>query len=98
VVSFSQCGTSDLELNCFWLYSASSGAEGSCKDSNDASLECTWIMNGDQCKTGLEGTTLENVCFWISGHASGSEGTCVEKVWREILLCDMMLWGVILIL
>jgi hypothetical protein len=69
--------------DCFWLYSSNGGVEGagSCKDKNDANLECTWFMNGDQCKTGLEGTTLENDCFWIWGEASGLEGTCAQKVW-----------------
>jgi hypothetical protein len=69
--------------DCFWLYSSNEGVEGagSCKDKNNASLKCTWVMNGDQCKTGLEGTTLENDCFWIWGDASGLEGTCAEKVW-----------------
>jgi hypothetical protein len=96
VVSFSQCGTSDLELSCFWLYSGSSGAEGSCKDKNDASLECTSVMNGDQCRMGLQGTTIKDDCFWIEGHASGSEGTCVKKVLCSVLVCNIILWGVIL--
>jgi hypothetical protein len=58
--------------DCFWLYNSNEGVEGagSCKDKNDASLECAWVINGDQCKTGLEGTTLENDCFWNGDRCS----------------------------
>jgi hypothetical protein len=73
------------EDDCFWLYSGSSGTEGSCKDINDESLECSSIENGDQCKTGLEKTTLGNDCFWLLENPSGSQGVCLEKVWCNIL-------------
>jgi hypothetical protein len=68
--------------DCFWLYNSNEEVEatGECKDKKDAGLTCTSVMNGDQCKTGLEGTTLEKDCFWIWGDGSGLEGTCVEKV------------------
>jgi hypothetical protein len=83
---------------CFWLYNSNEGVEGagSCKDKNDASVKCAWVMNGDQCNTGLKGTTLEDDCFWLWGDGSGLEGTCVEKVQCNTLLCNLVLLDIMM--
>jgi hypothetical protein len=72
--------------DCFWLYTSNEGVEetGSCKDKKDVSLECDLVMDGEQCRTGLKGTALENDCLWLRGNASiletVSNGVCVKKV------------------